>query len=71
MINPKSNRKGEIERQRTYGINLKNKVIDLNIVIQMITLSENRINTPVGRQMQIGFKKKKRLSCMLCISNKI
>ena len=59
MINPKSNRKREIERQRTYGINLKNKVIDLNIVIQMITLNENRINTPVGRQMQIGLKKKK------------
>lgn len=60
MINPKSNRKREIERQRTYGINLKNKVIDLNIVIQMITLNENRINTPVGRQMQIGLKKKKK-----------
>ena len=32
LINPKSNRKREIERQRTYGINLKNKVIDLNII---------------------------------------
>lgn len=64
MINPKSNRKREIERQRTYGINLKNKVIDLNIVIQMITLNENRINTPVGRQMQIGLKKKKKDSAV-------
>ena len=25
----------------------------------MITLNENRINTPIGRQMQIGLKKKK------------
>lgn len=30
----------------------------------MITLNENRINTPIGRQMQIGLKKKKQDSAV-------
>ena len=32
----------------------------------MIILNENRINTPIGRQMQIGLKKKKNKAQSVC-----
>lgn len=45
-------------------------MIDRNITTSIITLSGNRINIPIKRQMQ-NWVKKGRLSTVLCISNKI
>lgn len=47
-----------------------NKMIDRNITTSIITLSENRTNIPIKRQMQ-NWVKKGGLSYVLCISNKI
>lgn len=44
-------------------------MIDRNTITSIITLSENRTNIPIKRQMQ-NWVKKARLSYVLCISNK-